>query len=568
MTGWDLSTDFVVVGSGAGGMTAAITAHQLGMQTLVLEKSAVYGGTSALSGGVIWVPNNHHMPAANVPDSEEEAWVYLKKLIGDDVADERIRAYIRRAPEMLRFMEQHSLVRFDAADEYADYYPELPGGKPGARSLDPLPYSRRKLGELETTMRAPTHGQVLDRFMLTAKEAHLFLNFTWRTYLLLFWQLFRFFVLDISFRLRKRPDNRLTLGMALCSRLRKSLQLRDVDVWLNTPVLELVVESGRVTGVIARRGERHVRIEARKGVLLASGGFAHNEKMRQQYQQHPIGADWTVASPDDTGDGILMGQRVGAQLALMHCAWWTPALKLPDGRAEALIVGKSMPGCIMVNQNGERFTNDAAPYEDLVKGQYRAHSEACSSIPCYLVFDGRFRHNYPVGLTLGPGKAMPDAMLPREFLASGWLKKAESIEELARQLKVDGVRLRATIERHNEFARSGKDLDFGRGDSLTDRYYSDHSVTPNSCMAPITQPPFYALEIWPGDLGTKGGLLCDEESRVLSHSGTAIEGLYATGNCSAAVMGDTYPGAGATLGPAMTFGYIAACHAAKAAARS
>lgn len=565
LAGWDISTDFLVVGSGAGGMAAAVTAHQLGLRTLVLEKSACYGGTSALSGGVVWIPNNHHMATVNVPDSEQEAWIYLKKLIGDEVSDVRIKTYIRRAPEMLRFLEQHSLVRFDAADEYADYYPELPGGKPGARSLDPLPYSRRELCELETTMRAPTHGQVLDRFMLTAKEAHLFLNFTWRTYMLLAWQLFRFFVLDISFRRRKRPDNRLTLGMALMARLRKSLQLRNVDVMLNTPVCELIVEAGRVVGVIARKGDKHLRIQATKGVLLASGGFAHNEAMRKQYQQHPIGTDWTVASPDDTGDGILMGQRVGAQLAMMHCAWWTPSLKLPDGRPEALIVGKSMPGCIMVNQRGERFTNDAAPYEDVVKGQYRAHSMESSSVPCYLVFDGRFRHNYPVGLTLGPGKAMPDAMLPREYLASGWLKKSDTLAGLAQQLKVDPVRLQATVERHNEFARTGKDLDFGRGDSLTDRYYSDHSVKPNSCMAPIAQAPFYALEIWPGDLGTKGGLLSDEHARVLAQSGEPIAGLYVTGNCSASVMGNTYPGAGATLGPAMTFGYVAAWHAAQSA---
>jgi 3-oxosteroid 1-dehydrogenase len=239
---------------------------------------------------------------------------------------------------------------------------------------------------------------------------------------------------------------------------------------------------------------------------------------------------------------------------------------LPDGRPEALIVGKSMPGCIMVNQCGERFTNDAAPYEDVVKGQYRAHSKECSSVPCYLVFDGRFRHSYPVGLTLGPGKAMPDAMLPREYLASGWLKKSDTLAGLAQQLKVDPARLQATVERHNEFARTGKDLDFGRGDSLTDRYYSDHSVKPNSCMAPIAQAPFYALEIWPGDLGTKGGLLSDEHARVLLQSGEPIAGLYVTGNCSASVMGNTYPGAGATLGPAMTFGYVAAQHAAASVA--
>ena len=438
MTNWDYSTDFVVVGSGGGGMTAAITAKQEGLEALVVEKSNCYGGTTALSGGVIWIPNNPLMKAAGLEDSEEDAFTYLKKVIGDEVPEARIRAYIKEGPEMLEYMRKHSLVQFETAPEYADYYPELAGGKPGGRSLDPVAYTRRKLGNtLEGELRLPTHGQILDRFTMTAKEAHLFLNFSFKTYLLLAKRLLQFY-LDIPFRLAKRPDNRITLGNALVGRLRKSLEQKQIPLWLNTGAEELVYENGRVKGICVTKDGKRMRIEARKGVLMAAGGFAHNAEMRQEYQQHPIGSQWSVANPDNTGDGINMGKDIGAQLGFMSYAWWTPTMVMPDGRPEALIIGKSMPGCIMVNKEGKRFTNDAGPYEDVVKGQY-ASDQNTPSIPAYLIFDARYRHKYPLGMALGPGKIMPDEMLPKSLFDSGWLKKESTLEALATRIGVDAT---------------------------------------------------------------------------------------------------------------------------------
>jgi 3-oxosteroid 1-dehydrogenase len=303
-----------------------------------------------------------------------------------------------------------------------------------------------------------------------------------------------------------------------------------------------------------------MRIQARRGVLLAAGGFDHNAEMRAQHQHPAVRSEWSAGSPDNTGDAIRAGESLGAELEFMGSAWWTPTYLNPDGRSEALIAGKSMPGSIFVNRAGKRFVNEAEPYEDLVKNQFKAHSEAEQSVPCYMVCDARFRHNYLLG-PIGAGKAMPDELIPADYKKAKFLNKADSLAELAALLDIDAAGLEHTVARVNEFARTGKDLDFGRGDSLHDRYYSDPSVKPNPNLGPLTEAPFYAIQICAGDLGTKGGLKADEFGRVQRADGSCIDGLYVTGNSSGAVMGDTYPGAGSTLGPAMAFGWIAAQHA-------
>ncbi len=565
--GWDQSVDFLVVGSGGGGLTAALVAHDLGLDTLVLEKADCYGGTTAMSGGVIWVPDNHLMKAAGIADSREDALAYLRRVVGPEVAADRLEAYVDHAPQMLRYLEQHSRVRFNAAVQYSDYYAELPGGKPGGRSLDPVPISRRALGEEHLRLRPPVGERVLKRFMITAIEAHDVMQSKARQAWIIGKRLLLHY-LDIPWRLRGLPDARLTLGQGLVGNLRASLLDRRVPLWLNTAVQELVVEGGRVTGAVIVREGRTLRIAARKGVLLAAGGFAQNTALRKRYQQEPIGNRWTNANPHDMGDGILMGEAVGAALEFMHCAWWTPTYILPDGTPEALIVGKSMPGCIFVNKAGRRFVNEAAPYEDVVKGQYAANKAAEPSIPCFMVFDARYRRQYTIGNgRILPSTMMPDDRVPPRYFESGFLQKGETLRHLAGKIGIDPEGLEATISRFNRFAASGVDEDFRRGEALQDRYYSDIKVQPNPTLAPLLEPPFYAIAIYPGDLGTKGGLKCDARARVLDGQGQVIAGLYATGNCSGAVMGNSYPGAGSTIGPAMAFGYIAArdaagCHAA------
>lgn len=552
------TVDVVVVGSGAGGMTAAITAHDHGLQTLLIEKSPQFGGTSALSGGVIWVPANHLMPKTGIADSAAEGLAYLQALTGGEVPPAKLEAYLRHAPAMVHYLEQRSCLSFNPADVYADYYEHLPGYKPGARSLDPKPFSLRKLGRHAGEIRPPLTSGIFGRLTMTAIEAHNIMQSDTVRNLFILWRLLLHFI-DIPSRLRGKRDNRLVLGQALVGSLRASMLQRKIPLWLNCGLDELLLENGRVCGVRATRDGQAVTIRARRGVILACGGFARNAALRQQYQQQPIGGDWTSANPYDMGDGIVAGQGIGAQLAFMHCAWWSPSVILPNGQAEALIIGKSLPGCIFVNQAGQRFANEAAPYEDVVKAQYRAHAQS-PSIPCYMIIDGRYRHHYTLANgRIYPGKMQPDHKIPQEFLDAGFFVKADTLAELAQKTGIDAAGLQATVERFNRFAEQGKDEDFARGETAQDRYYSDPNTGyPNPTLAPLREAPFYAMKIWPGDLGTKGGLKTDEYARVLDCNEQPIPGLYATGNASGSVMGNSYPGAGSTLGPAMTFGYVAA----------
>jgi 3-oxosteroid 1-dehydrogenase len=313
----------------------------------------------------------------------------------------------------------------------------------------------------------------------------------------------------------------------------------------------LHVVDGRVAGVgVTREGVAGL-VLARRGVVLAAGGFERNEQMRQRYQRPPIGVDWTTGAAGNTGDAIAAGEAAGAALDLMDDAWWGPAVPLPSGPFFCL-AERSLPGCILVNGAAQRFVNESAPYVDAVHAMYAGHSPAAPHIPSWLIADQRYRDSY-VFAGLPPGKR-----LPRRWYAVGAVHQAPTIAELAGQVGLDAAALATTVARFNEFAAAGKDADFHRGDSAYDRYYGDPRRRPNPNLAPLAKPPFYAIKIVPGDLGTKGGLRTDERARVLRADGTPIPGLYAAGNTSAAVMGHSYAGAGATIGPAMTFGYIAA----------
>ncbi len=557
---WDHSTDFLVVGSGAGGMTAAVVASIEGASSLVIEKTDKFGGTTALSGGVVWIPDNDSMKRAGISDSEAEALDYLKQVVGPDVPVAKLRAYVRQAPAMVRYLAQHTPINFLAADRYADYYPELSGGKPGGRSMEPLPVSRRSIGDEADHQRLPpwiTSGFM--RFGITVKESREVMDMTLKGKLYMARNILRYF-LDIRARLKDDVDNRMTLGRGLVVACRKAMLDRDIPLWYRTEAKELVIENGRVTGLKVIRDGKPLTIKANKGVLFAAGGMGHNTAMRQRHGQLPTGENWTSESPENVGDAQRIGEQAGAALAFTGSAWWTPSVKMPDGEMLALISGKSMPGSMFVDSAGQRFCNEAAPYEDVIKAQWAHHNSGTDCVPCHMVFDARFRREYMAG-PIPPGKVQPDEKLPEDIKQSGFLVKADSIAALAEKIGADPAGLAETVARNNQFAISGKDTDFGRGDSDNDRYYSDPSIKPNPNIAAITEAPFYAIKIYPGDLGTKGGLKCDEFARVLNTDGEVIEGLYVTGNSAGSVMGDSYPGAGSTIGPAMTFGYIAARHA-------
>lgn len=539
---WDHSCDVLVIGSGAGAMTAALRAHDLGLQVLVVEKSDQYGGTSAVSGGGIWIPDNPSITALGGQDSAAEAIRYIRQVTHDEIDDGRIEAYVAHGREMVDYLAQHSHVRFEAQPAYADYYPEVEGGKPGYRSMDPSPFDARLLGEEFVRMRAPSPGTLMmGRVAMTMKEAQVLLcrRPGWLGLTLkILWRYWR----DFGGRLRSPRDRFLTLGNALVGALRRSLLDRDVALWLNSPLEELIEDNGRVLGATVQRDGRVLRIQARRGVVLGAGGFERNQAMRSHYHPQPSHSEWSATPPYNTGDAIRAGQALGAQTALMAHSWWAPTTRVEgEEKQRALFVERTLPGCILVDSAGQRFVNEAAPYTDIVYAMYAHNREGATSVPCWIVFDAEFRRKYPCGALL-PGYAQPDWQVPKRLRS--YFHKADSLPALAAQIGVDAAGLVSCVQRFNALAAQGRDEDFHKGESLFDRYYGDPHVQPNPCLAPLAKGPFYAVRVDAGDIGTKGGLLTDVHARVLRENGQPIEGLYAIGNSASSMMGRTYPGAG------------------------
>jgi 3-oxosteroid 1-dehydrogenase len=562
-TSFDHVFDLVIVGSGAGAMTAAIRAHDLGAKVVVLEKTALYGGNSAMSGGSIWIPNNSLMKAAGVPDSREEALTYLRHVTRGEVAEELLETYVDSAPAMLEYMLEKTHLRMECMLTYMDYYAEVPGGKPGGRSLEASHFDASRLGdEFERMRELALQELVLGRMTMTATEAHHLLA-RHPGWIGLTARIMTRYWLDVRWRARTKRDRTLSLGNALVAPLRLSMMDRAIPLWLETGVDDLVVEHGRVAGVVASQAGKKLRIRAKKGVVLAAGGFESNQEMRAKYLPSPSRAEWTTGSPASMGDAIRMGMELGADTAWMHEAWWGPTTVVPgEARARMLVIEKGLPGAIFVNKKGRRFVNEASPYANIVQVMYAKNTPDAPTVPAYMVFDAEFRRKYPCGPFL-PGAQQPDWSLPKE-LRDGYLRKDDTLAGLAKKLGVDPEGLVDQVRRFNDNARAGHDPEFQRGEGGFDRYYGDDNVKPNPCLAPLEKPPFYGIEAYPGELGTKGGLKTDFRAHVLRADGARIEGLYAIGNCSASVMGPTYPGAGGTIGPAMTFGFLAAEDAAKA----
>ena len=550
MTAEEPEFDFVVVGSGAAGLTAALTAARQGLTVVVLEKTEFFGGSTARSGGGVWIPGNAVLRAAGVADTPAEARAYLAHVAGEAVPAALREAFLQHGPAMLDLVLAATPLRFAWVPGYCDYYPEAPGGKAGGRSLEPVPLDGRVLGPELARLRPPYLPAPAG---ITVTQA----NYRWMilgtSHPRAVWTTARVTGRMIITRIRRRQL--LSMGQALAAGLRAGLAAAGVPVWLSTPMTGLSVQSGRVTGVRAVRDGQPVVVRARRGVLLASGGFERNDEMRRRYQAAPAATEWTVGSPGNTGDGITAGEGAGGVLELMDESWWGPSIPLASGPVFCL-AERSLPGSILVNAAGERFVNEAAPYVDAVHAMYDRNTPENPHIPCWMITDQRYRNRY-VFTGIPPRKP-----LPRRWYRSGVIVRAATLPELAGQIGVPAEALTKTVEKFSEFARAGKDADFGRGDSAYDRYYGDPRCKPNPNLAPLASPPFYAIRIVPGDLGTKGGLRTDEHARVLRPDGSSIEGLYAAGNTSAMVMGRSYAGPGATIGPAMTFGYLAALDAA------
>jgi 3-oxosteroid 1-dehydrogenase len=549
----EVHTDLLVIGSGAGALVSAVTAAHHGANVIVVEKSDRYGGTSAMSGGGVWIPNSKNAERAGVKDSAEEAYLYMKTMIGDEVSDKRIKAFIKAAPEMMEFMQNNSHLDYDAFP-YPDYYTEKPGAKEGFRTQAPRVFRGRKLGADLYKIRKQAPGSLVQgRFSLTIAEARKFLTQEpgWRFIL---FKVLVVYMLDIPGRFKGGLARRMTQGHALIGSLRLSLKDKGGQLWLNSPMTSLLHQNGKVIGAEIDRNGEVVRVIAKHGVVLAAGGFEHNAELRAQSLPQPTTPDWSVSQENNTGDAHLAAMNLNAAVDLMEHAWWIPVVHVPGWpRAQGLFAERSLPGLVIVNKQGRRFANEALPYLESGYSMYEA-----DSVPSWVVFDSTFRHKYPFG-PLAPGWAISDTMIPKKVRAI--VEIADSVDELASKIGLDPAGLHDTIKRNNEFAETGVDTDFQRGEVFYDRYYGDSSNKPNPCIGHIGKPPFYAIRLHPGDIGTKGGLLTDEYARVMTNDDNVIDGLYAIGNTSSSVMGSKYLGAGATLGPAMTFGYVAAINA-------
>ncbi|MEU9111451.1 FAD-dependent oxidoreductase [Streptomyces sp. NPDC048483] len=550
-TSWDHTYDVVVVGSGAAGLAAALTARLRGLTALVVEKTECYGGSTALSGGAIWVPGNFHLDAAGLGDTREKARAYLDATVGDRVPAALKDAYLSDGPRMVREFHDRTEVKFVYTPGYCDYFPERLGGYPQGRSIEPAIFDFNRLGgEARRTMRRaglPTYGLTI--------TSHDFrhLNMVART-----WAGRRTSV-KVGLRAAKALATRsrpLSLGEALIARMRHSLDTLGGHLWLSAPLTALVEENGRITGIRVRLDGKEVTVGATGGVVLAAGGFSHNQRLREKHLPAPTSTAWSSAAAGQTGDALELGIEAGAATDLLDKVWGAPSVVPPGERPFFLVADRGIPGMVIVNQAGERYANEAAPYSEFLDAMYAHDTPEASTVPSWLILDARAKSRY-LFMGLFPGQPFP-----KKWLAGGFIKKADSITALAGLTGAAPERLNAAIDRFNAFARAGRDGDFHRGDSVYDRYYGDPTL-PNPNLAPLSKPPYYAVPVHPGDIGTKGGLVTDTAARVLREDGSPIEGLYASGNVSAAPMGETYPGPGATIGPAMTFSWSAVNHLAE-----
>ena len=545
---WDVATDVVVAGTGAAGLAAALAAREAGASVVLLEKANVVGGTTAISGGVIWVPNNRQMAEAGLHDSRDEAIAYIELMAegrGDRALIER---FVDESVRVVAFLEEHAAIRFYSLTDYPDYQPELPGGRSGGRPLDQDLFDTAELGAWSTRLRRnPVNGGA----PMTIREA-----MAWNV-----------FASPSGFPYREVRDRAkrgvVHGGAALAGRLLKACLVRGIEPELSVRARQLITDDdGDVVGVHVEHAGVVRRIRARKGVILASGGFEWNQDLCRAFllgiPTHP------ATPPANEGDGLLMAMAVGAELDAMSQAWWCPSVVVPgetyDGapmyRPEFSV--RCLPHSIIVNRRGARFTNEAHNYNDMSKPFFHHDPWRYEqlNVPAWLIVDQNYLDKYAF-LTAVPGRPVPD-----------WIARADTPEELATKLGIDPRGFRATLDRFNLFAQSGKDADFGRGDSAFSRFYGDRAQPSNPNLGKVERAPFYGVSVYPGTLGTKGGPKVNADAQVRRVDGKVIDGLYAAGNAMGAFCGPGYPGPGITIAVALTWGFLAGRHAAARAPRA
>ncbi len=561
MTDWDETVDLLVVGSGAGSVCAALVAKDHGLSSLIVEKLDCFGGTTAYSGGGLWIPDNHLMAREGVADSPERAMEYIDAAVwhdGPSTTPAKRRAFVRGGRRAIEYLEAKGM-KLKRARFWPDYHDDLPGGEHSSRTVLAQLFDVNELGEWKARLAVSKMPPF--RFTMDELSTLLLVKRSWKS---------KLFALRFAMRLLAQKITGRDLrggGAAWQGRMLQIALRENLALWLSTPVTRLVEEEGRVVGVEALRDGRPVRIRANRGVLLNAGGFARNAGMRKRLGRQPAYPHMTNASPGDTGEIIEQAVALGAATDCMDEALWGVSSIGPDGQLPEGAVAAdgtpipfghhfdiSLPHVILVDQDGNRFGNEAGSYMELGQRLYGRHAETGRGIPAWAIIESRHRNRYVWGSN--PGKT------PQSWLDSGYMIKADSLDALAAACGIDPAALRRTVDRFNSFCRNGKDEDFGRGGKPFDLSHGDPATRPNASLGAIEQAPFYAVRIVPGDVSTWGGLVTDAHGRVLTEAGAAIPGLYATGTTTASVLGRTYAGAGASIGPALAFGYIAALHIA------
>lgn len=547
--------DVVILSAGAGGMAAALFCALRGLRAAVVEKAAVVGGTTALSAGTSWIPGTVHASEVGAEDSADRVHSYLRAALGPLLDEAKLDAFLAHGPAAIAELAARTEVKFRARPHHPDYMSELDGAVLKGRALEPLPLDGRRLGADLALLRPPLPELTLLGMMLGADDLRHMLRATRSPRSAL--HALRLLARHAVDRLRHPRGTRLLLGNALCGRLLLSLRLLGVPVWTQARATGLLGDGARVEGVEVERGGHRTRVTAHRAVILATGGFAHSPELRPRLLPPPLPAH-TAVPPEVSGDGMRMALERGAALGESHGngSFWAPVSVHPrrDGSIAVyphFFLDRGKPGVIAVDGSGRRFVNEATSYNRFVRGMYEAHA-VTPAIPCHLIADS------PALRAYGFGMVLPGGWRLRRLLAEGYVRRAETLNDLARQLGIDPAALMETVERFNRHARLGEDPDFARGATTSNHVLGDSAHRPNPCLGPLERGPFYALALHPGINGTHAGLRTDVTGRVLRADGAAFENLYACGNDMSSLMADRYPGPGITIGPAIAFAHAIA----------
>lgn len=541
-----LTVDVLIIGSGTG-MAAALAAHEQGLSVLVVEKTDLVGGSTARSGGAFWIPGNPVLTRAGANLTRAQTETYLESVVGDSAPRDRYLSFLDHGPAAVAMLERTTALQFFWNKGYADYFSDLPGGSDEGSTCEAKPFNIKRLGSEQARFRradieAPLPMPVTS---LDYKWMNLMMKTPFKSWPIILKRLLQGIG---GLLLGKRY---VAGGQAITAGMFDGLIRAGVPVWTNSEVIELCATGERVTSAVVQQLDQQIKVTARCGIILAAGGFDHNMPMRAEYQSPSLVEDLSLGSAGNMGDGLKLGQSMGADLRCMHEAWWFPAVRPIQGYPPILLAERFLPGSLIVNQHGQRFVNEALSYMAFGQTVLRLEREGKAVGQMWLVFDQEYRNSY-----LLAGSIFPRQPIPQQWYDAGIAVKAESPEQLAKAAGLSPAVFMEQLERYNSIGRTGIDTEFKRGENANDRYYGDPTVKPNPNLRPLSGT-LYAIQLVLSDLGTCGGLAADEKARVLRNDGTPVPGLYAIGNNAGNAFGQAYPGAGGTIGQGITFGYIA-----------